>query len=130
MKSCAFVNFINKYLDFFRKIVFSDKTHFEVGGYVNYKNFRIKGKENTLIINEEPVHLKRIRSVCIVFGCLIGPYFSENAAGEAVAANSDRYCAFEIEFLWPELMNIALEDFRWQEYSVTPDFANSTMNDL
>lgn len=39
---------------------------------------------------------------------LIGPHFFENAVGEAVTVNRDRYRRMTIEFFRPELMNIYL----------------------
>ena len=57
----------------------------------------------------------------------IGSYFFENAAGEAVTVNGDRYCRNITEFLWPELINIGLEDIWFQLYGATPHFANETI---
>ena len=41
-----------------KKIIFSDETHFDFGGYVNKRNGRIWGKENPHAHIEKPMHPK------------------------------------------------------------------------
>ena len=42
------------------EIIFSDKAHFDVGGYVNKQNCRIWGTENPHAYIEKPTHPKRV----------------------------------------------------------------------
>ena len=42
-----------------KKIIFSDETHFNLGGYVNKQNCRIWGKENPHSYIEKPTQPKR-----------------------------------------------------------------------
>jgi len=129
LKRRSFVNFINEQpADFSQKIMFSDEAHFELGGYVNKQNCRIWGEENPRIIHEKPMHPKRVTVWCALWsGGVIGPYFFENAAGEAVTVNGVRYREMLSEFLWPELDNIDLDDIWFQQDGATPHFANETI---
>ena len=43
-----------------KKIIFSDKAHFDLGGYVNKQNCQIWGTENPHAYIEKPTHLKRV----------------------------------------------------------------------
>ena len=39
-----------------KKIIFPDESHFDLGGYVNKKNYRIFGTENSHAYIEKPTH--------------------------------------------------------------------------
>ena len=52
--------------DFGKKIIFSDEAHFDVGGYVNKQNCRIRVTENPHAYIEKPLHPKP-------FGADFGP---------------------------------------------------------
>ena len=71
-----------------KKIIFSDKAHFDFGGYVNKQNCRIWGTENPHANIEKPMHPKR---VTVWYGFwsrgIIGPFFFENEQGETVTVN-------------------------------------------
>ena len=41
---------------------------------------------------------------------MIGPYFFEDGAGNAVTVNGERYRNMITEFLWPQLDGMDLED--------------------
>ena len=57
------------------------------------------GEENPRIIHEKPMHPKRVTVWCALWsGGVIGPYFFENAAGEAVTVNGVRYREMLSEF--------------------------------
>ena len=47
-------------VDFGKKIIFSDKAHFDLGGYVNKQNCRIWGTENPHAYIEKPTDPKRV----------------------------------------------------------------------
>ena len=75
-----------------KKIIFSDKVHFDLGGYVNKQNCPIWGTENPHAYIEKT-------SYCLVRIVFQRPFFFENEQGEAVTINCDRYRAMFNEFL-------------------------------
>ena len=48
-------NRLTENADFGKNIIFSDKAHFDLGGYVNKQNCRIWGTENPKKIEEEDI---------------------------------------------------------------------------
>ena len=58
---------------------------------------------------------------------MIGPYFFENAAGNAVTVNGVRYRDMITNFLWEELNGIDLEDIFFQQDDATCHTADETM---
>lgn len=114
--------------DFSRKIIFSDEAHFQLNGYVNKQNCRIWGAENPRIILEKPMHPPRV-TVCCAFwaGGVIGPYFFESAAGNALNVNGARYRKMLTEFLWPDLDHIDVQDMFFQQDGATCHTARETM---
>jgi hypothetical protein len=93
-----------KVAKFSKKIIFSDEAHFQLDGYVNTQNCRIWGAENPPLIHEKPLHAQRVTVLCGFWaGGVIGPYFFENEAGNAVTVNGVRYRNMITEFLWPQL---------------------------
>ena len=128
-KRRAFVKWVQKQpRDFSQKIIFSDEAHFEIGGHVNKQNCRIWCEENPRIIHEKPLYPKRVTVWCALwYGGVIGPYFFEDAAGQAVTVNGDRYREMITGFLWPELKNIDLEDMWFQQDGATSHFAKKTI---
>ena len=77
-----------------KKIIFSDETYFDLGGYVNKQKCCIWDTENLHTYIEKPTHPKRV-TVCCGFWSrsIIGPFFFENEQGEVVIVNGDRYRA-------------------------------------
>jgi hypothetical protein len=63
------------------------------------------------VIHEKPLHAQRA-TVWFGFwaGGVIGPYFFEDGAGNAVTVNGERYRNMITEFLWPQLDGMDLED--------------------
>ena len=47
-----------------KKIIFSDKAHFDLGGYVNKQNRRIWDTEKPHTYTEKPTHPKRVTVWC------------------------------------------------------------------
>ena len=64
-----------------KKIIFSDEAHFDLGGYVNYQNCRIWGRQHE-------------------------PFFFENEQGETVTVNGDCYRAMLNEFLYTKIEEV------------------------
>ena len=79
-------------VEFSKKILFSDKVHFQLSDYVNKHNCRIWLSKNPHVIQYQPMHPPRITVWCGIWsGGVIGPYFFENAAGATVILNGVRY---------------------------------------
>lgn len=111
---------LNNDIDFCRKIIFSDEAHFHLGGYVNKQNCRIWGSEQPHVIVERPMHPPRVTVRCGFWsGGIIGPFFFENAAGNIVTVNGDRYRAILTNFLWPQIDAINVDDLWFQQDGAT-----------
>ena len=83
-----------------KKNIFSDKAHFDLGGYVNKQNCGIWGTENPHAYIKKPTHSKRITVWWrFWFRGIIGSFF--------ITVNGDRYRAMLNELLFT---NIKEED--------------------
>ena len=113
---------------FSKKIIFSDEAHFHLGGFVNKQNCRIWANQNPRVIVEKPMHPQRVTVWCGLWaGGVLGPYFFENDAGEAITVNGVRYREMVTNFLWPELEHMDVEDMWFQQDGATCHTANETM---
>lgn len=129
----SFVQWVleNKEVDgeFCKKIILSDEAHFDLSGYVNKQNCRIWGAENPHVIQEQPMHPRRVTVWCGLWaGGVIGPYFFENAAGNVVTVNGVRYRNMITNFLWPELHDMDLENMWFQQDGATCHTGNETID--
>lgn len=62
------------------------------------------------------MHPPRVTVWCAFWaGGVIGPYFFENAAGNALNVNGARYRKMLTEFLWPDLDHIDVQDMFFQQ---------------
>ena len=87
-----------------KKIIFSDETHFDLGGSVNKQNYRIWSTENLHAYIEKPTHLKRVTVWCRFWSRgIIRPLFFGNEQEEAVAFNGDCFRAILNEFLFTKI---------------------------
>jgi len=78
--------------DFSSKIILSDEAHFHLEGFVNRQNCRVWGSENPHLFVEKQMHPQRVTVWCGFWaGGIIGPYFFENEAGQAVTVTGARY---------------------------------------
>ena len=103
-----------------KKIIFSDETNFELGGYVNKQNYRIWGKRNPQAYIEKPRHPKRVTVWCGFWSRgIIEPLFFENERGEAVAVNGDRYRATMNEFLFTKIEEEVIGNIWFQQVGAT-----------
>lgn len=117
--------------DFSKSIIFSDEAHFQLNGYVNTQNCRIWGEENPRVIHEKPLHAERVTVWCGFWaGGIIGPYFFENDAEQAVTVTGVRYRNMLREFLWPLLDGVDIEGMRFQQDGATCHTARETMDFL
>ena len=98
-----------------KNIIFSDETHFDLGGYVNKQNCRIRGTENPYAYLENPMHPKRATAWSEFSSRgIIGPFFFDNEQGEAVTVNGDRYRLMLNEFLFPKFEEEDIGNSRFQ----------------
>ncbi|GFV40259.1 uncharacterized protein TNCV_1444121 [Trichonephila clavipes] len=89
--------------DFHKRILFSDKAHFWLNGYVNKQNCRIWSEANPQVCVETPLHPEKLTVWCALWaGGIIGPYFFKNDEGHNVTVNGDRYRAMITNFFIPE----------------------------
>lgn len=116
---------------FTRKIIFSDEAHFHLSGFVNKQNCRIWADENPRELVEKPMHPQRVTVWCGFWaGGVIGPFFFENGAGQAVTVTGERYRAMINEFLWPELDAMDVDDMWFQQDGATCHTAHATIEVL
>lgn len=114
--------------DFFKKIIFSDEAHFWLNGFVNKHNCRFWCENNPHEIHEQSLHPAKVTVWCGLWhGGIIGPYFFEDANGDAVTVTSERYRSMLTDFLWPKLDEINLQVMFFQQDGATPHTANATM---
>lgn len=113
---------------FSKKIIFSDEAHFHLSGFVNKQNCRIWANDNPRVMVEKPMHPQRVTVWCGLWaGGIIGPYFFENEAGQAVTVTGVRYREMITTFLWPELDDMNVDDMWFQQDGATCHTANETM---
>ena len=73
-------------------IIFSDKAHFELGGFVNKQNCRMWGEENPREILQTSMDPRKITVWYGLWsGGVIRPYFFENDIGNAITMNGCLY---------------------------------------
>ncbi len=114
--------------NFSKKIIFSDEAHFYLSGYVNKQNCRIWADENPREIVEKPMHPQRVTLWCGFWaGGIIGPFFFENDAGNAVTVNGERYRTMITDFLWPELDDMDVDNMWFQQDGATFHTTIATM---
>lgn len=64
---------------FFNHIIFSDKAHFQLEGYVNKQNCRILGEEDPRELLKTLLYPDKVTVWCGFWsGDVIGPYFFED----------------------------------------------------
>lgn len=129
--SQAILNLHHEEDNFFSKIIMSDEAHFHLSGYVNKQNLRFWGTENPQVIHEEPLHALKLTVWCGIYAeKVIGPYFFEDAVGNTVTVNGDRYREMINDFLLPQIDELGLEDMWFQQDGATAHTARATMDIL
>ena len=117
--------------NFWQKIIMSDEAHFTLTGTVNKQNCRFYGTENPQIINEVPLYAQKVTVWCgVCADMIIGPFFSEDEAGETVTINQERYCDMVSDFLMPIVRDNGMEHFWFQQDGAPPHTARATINFL
>ncbi|CAK9799249.1 Transposable element Tc3 transposase [Anthophora plagiata] len=92
--------------DFINNLIMSDEAHFELNGFVNKQNCRIWATENPRAVHQRQLHPLKCTVWCgISSERIIGPYFFESEAGDAVTINAAQYQAMLENFLRPAVEN-------------------------
>lgn len=108
----------------------SDEAHFHLSGFVNKQNFRYWAEENPRLLHETPLHAQKVTVWCAMSANgIIGPYFFEDEAENAVTVNSERYVAMIRNFLTPQLHHFPVnENTLFQQDGATSHTARISMN--
>lgn len=89
----------------FDKILFSDETHFCINAFVNLQNCCYWDSETPKLKHQKPMQSPKVTVWSAISGRgVIGPFFFENAQGQNVTVNTERYVAIlECFFFAPEI---------------------------
>lgn len=117
--------------DFHQKIIMSDEAHFDLSGFVNKQNSRYWGEEQPFLIHERPLHPRRVTVWCGIWSRgVVGPYFFEDAMGDAVTVNGDRYREMIINFFSNQVNQLGLGNMWFQQDGATCHTARATVETL
>ncbi|CAH1955285.1 unnamed protein product [Acanthoscelides obtectus] len=107
--------------NFSPKIMFSDEAHFTLNGTVNNQNCRIWANENPREYQEQPMHPQKVHH---------RTFFFENAAGDAVTVNSERYHVMIEDYFLPQLEGMDMDDVYFQQDGATCHTTNVNIHRL
>ena len=97
--------------DLVNNIWTSDEAHFHISGSVNKQNFRYWSQANPRALHEKPLYSQKVTVWCVMSASgIIGPYFIENEAGNAVTVNADRYVEMLQNFFTPQLARFLVNE--------------------
>ena len=99
-EKCAYDR-LKKDSDFWQKVIFTEKAHFNIGGYVSKQDCRIRVTKNPHAYIEKPAHKKQVSVWCGFWS--IVPFSCENKQEVAVTANGDHYRAMLNKFLFTKI---------------------------
>jgi len=116
--------------DLVNDICVSDEAHFHVSGFVNKQHFRYWSQASPQALHEKPLHSPKVTVWCAMSASgIIGPYFFENEAGNAVTVNADRYMEMLQNFFTPQLARFPVnENTLFQQDGATSHTARMSMN--
>jgi len=116
--------------DLVNNIWVSDEAHFHVSGFVNKQNFRYWSQANPQALHKKPLHSQKVTVWCVMSALgIIGPYFFENEAGNAVPVNADRYVEMLQNFFTPQLARFPVnENMLFQQDGATSHTARMSLN--
>ena len=87
--------------DLVNDIWVTDEAHFHVSGFVNKRNFRYWSQAKPRALHEKPLHSQKVTVWCAISASgIIGPYFFENVAGNAVTVNANRYVEIHVSIFF------------------------------
>ena len=116
--------------DLVNNIWMSDEADFHVSGFVNKQNFSYWSQANPRALHKKPLHSQKVTVWCTMSALgIIGPYFFENEAGNAVTVNADRYVEMLQNFFTPQLARYPVnENTLFQQDGATSHTARMSMN--
>ena len=115
--------------EFHRKIIFSDKAHFWLNGFVNKQNMRHWSATNPTVLLETPLHPQKVTVWCGFHARgVIGPYFFVDENDRHVTVNGERYRAMSEDYLWPELDELDINYMWFQQDGATSHTARVTID--
>jgi len=115
--------------DLVNNIWMSDEAHFHVSGFVNKQNFRYWSQANPRALHEKPLHSQKVTVWCAMSASgIIGPYFFENGAGNAVTVNADCYVEMLQNFFTPQRAHFPVNENTFQQDGATSHTARMSMN--
>ena len=110
---------------------FSDRSHLDLGEYVNKQYCSIWGTENPHAYIEMLTQPKRATVQCGFWSrSIIGPFSFENGLGEAVTVNGDRQRAILNEFLFTKIEEQDIVNIWVQQDDATCHTAEATLDVL
>ncbi|CAH1994639.1 unnamed protein product [Acanthoscelides obtectus] len=117
--------------NFSSKIMFSDEAHFTLNRTVNKQNCRIWVNENPREYQEQPMHPQKVIVWCALWSKgIIGRYFFENATGDAVTVNSERYRVMIEDYFLPQLEGMDMDNVYFQQDGATCHTTNVNIHRL
>ena len=116
--------------DLVNDIWMSDEAHFHVSGFVNKQNFCYWSEANPRALHEKALHSQKVTVWCAMSASgIIGHYFFEYEAGNAVTVNTDRYVEMLQNFFTPQLARFPVnENTLFQQDGATSHTARMSMN--
>lgn len=89
-------------------------------GFVNKQNCRIWADVNPHVIQQKSLHPPKVTVWCAFWEKgIIGPYFFEDEDGNAITVNGKQYKSLLINYLWPELNDIDVDNVYFQQDGAT-----------
>ena len=87
--------------DLVNNIWVSDDAHFHASVSVKKQNFHYWSQANPRALHEKPLHSQKVTVWCAMSASgIIGPYFFENVAGNAVTVNANRYVEIHVSIFF------------------------------
>lgn len=127
----AILNLNEQIANFDEKIIMSDETHFDLNGVINKQNTRFWGTDNPQNIHERPLHPERVTVWCgITAERVIGPYFFEDAAGNTITVNGQRYREMLEDFFKVGMEEQGPQNMWFQQDGATAHTARETIQIL
>lgn len=125
-----FLDLINQDEGIINHLWMSDEAHFHLSGYVNKQNFRYWSNVNPRQMHQEPLHSTKVTVWCAMSSSgIVGPYFFEDARGNAVTITSQRYADMLENFFAPHLARFGVnEETYFQQDGATSHTARVSMN--
>lgn len=121
-------NLVEAEPNFWQNLIMSDEANFCLSGRVNKQNDRFWGTENPRFIQENVQFDQKVVVWCAICSeRIIGPFFFEDARGNAVTVNGERYRTMIREFLQPQLEELGVENFWFQQDGATCHTARETV---